>query len=82
MKFVYGPVAVLIFVLFAFGIGLAAADNPGRENASRQLSNLTETVSVADSRQNEYGDKLNSPPAEKSNEAEDISDRIFSHPGY
>ena len=82
MKFVHGFFAVLIFVMFAFGVCLAAAENPGRENASSQLSNHKETVSVADSRQSEPDDKLNSPPAQKSDTAEDISDRIFSRPEF
>ena len=82
MKFVIGPVVLLIIVMFAFGVGLAAAAETGREYALRHLSNLTETVSVADSGQDERSDKLNSPPAEKNERAEKISNRIFINPEF
>ncbi|MBN1212541.1 MAG: hypothetical protein JXA92_08180 [candidate division Zixibacteria bacterium] len=82
MRFVYSPVAMLIIVMIAFGVDLAAADNPGRENASRRLSNHTAMVSVADNRQDEPGDQINSPPAEKSDTVETLSGRIFGHPEF
>ena len=73
MKFIYGVVTGLIFVLFSCAVGLAAA--------ASQQSNLSEDIS-ADGSRGEQSGALSSPAAEKSDSAQSITRRIFAHPEF